>query len=230
MDTKKMDDDSDDSVEKSGLVLGNFLVLIVFVLLVGGVYMWVSKKNKGQTVFPAGINYLSPNSDATKTNTPVYDFAKLADSANWLTFKGKLFSFSFQYPKELKPLAFPNDPTESITFKVSDVPPELNLMFLVESVSSRDGKLVGKPEEYVKNYWKFFPGLKGVNAVESVTNDKGLTGFKASYVAKNNVITNDNYFFVMKGDDDHLLHIANIFGDEGKALFNRIVNSLEYKK
>lgn len=226
MDTKNSDGEA---MEKNSLVFGNFVVLVVFVLLVGGVYLYVTKKSKsGQTVFPAGINYVAPNSNATLT--PTLDYAKLAVEENWLTFKGVQYPFSFQYPKELKPLKFPNDPTESITFKVSDVAPELNLMFLVETISTRNSNLVGNPEEYVKSYWKFFPGLKGLNAIESVTNDKGLTGFKASYVAKNNVVTNDNYFFVIKGDGDHLLHIANIFGANGKTLFSRIVNSLDYKK
>lgn len=230
MDTKKVGD-SDESMEKSSLVFGNFVVLIVFVLLVGGVYMYVSNKSKnGQTVFPAGINYLSPNTDNSTATTPIYDYSKLATESNWLTFKGKVYPFSFEYPKELKPLAFPNDSSESITFKISNVPPELNLMFLVETISSRDASLVGKQEDYVKNYWKFFSGLKSLNKIEAVTNDKGLTGFKASYLAKSGAVTNDNYFFVMKGDNDHLLHIANIFGADGTALFTRIVNSLDYSK
>lgn len=229
-DTEKINGDSEETISKSSLVTVNLFILVVFLLIIGGIYFFVSKKNKGQQVFPAGINYLFPKGNEAKKPILLYDFAKLAESSDWVTYKGKLYSFSFQHPKELKPLTFPNDQSESVTFKISDVPPELNLMFLVETISSRDSKLVGKPEEFVKNYWKFFSGLKGLNKFEAITNEKGLKGYKASYLAQTNTVTNDNYFFTINGDTNNMLHIANIFGDEGRSLFNRIVNSLEYKK
>lgn len=231
METEKTEESS--GMSKSGLVVANVVILVVFLAIVGGVYFWVSSRSKnGQQIFPAGINYLSPNNSSSNVGgvAPLYDFAKLAESSDWSTYKGKIYTFSFQYPKELKPLTFPNDQSESVTFKISNVPPELNLMFLVETISSRDPKLVGQPEEFVKNYWKFFSGLKSLNSIEALTIDKGMKGFKASYLAKSGVVTNDNYFFVITGDSNHLLHLANIFGAEGKGLFNRIVNSLDYKK
>lgn len=221
------------NMNKSSLMVANVVILVIFLAVVGGVYFWVSSKSKnGQQIFPAGINYLSPNNNSSNVGgaAPLYDFTKLAESADWLTYKGKVYNYSFQYPKDLKPLTFPNDQSDSVTFKISNVPPELNLMFLVESISSRDPKLIGQPEEFVKNYWKFFSGLKSLNSIEALTTDKGARGFKANYLAKNGVVTNDNYFFVITGDSDHLLHLANIFGAEGKSLFNRIVNSLDYKK
>ena len=128
-------------------------------------------------------------------------------------------------------LSFPNDKNDAVTFKVNQLPPEQSLLFTVETVSSRDANLVGKPEEFAKNYWKFFSGLKGLNKIESVTNEKGLKGFKATYVVKgSNAVTSDNYFFVVEGNDEILLHIGDIFPTEGKAVLNRLVNSLEYQK
>lgn len=230
--TEKKEENS--SMSKSSLVVGNVVILVVFVAVVGGVYMWVANKSKkGEQIFPAGINYLSPNDAATAKDAgeaPFYDFTKLAESADWITYSGKVYGFSFQHPKELKPLTFPNDQSDSVTFKISNVPPELNLLFLVETISSRDAKLTGQPKEFVKNYWKFFSGLKSLNSIEAVTNDKGMRGFKANYMAKSGVVTNDNYFFEVPGDTDHMLHLSNIFGADGKSLFNRMINSLDYKK
>lgn len=232
MDTSKTVDETDETLNKSSLVFGNFVILVVFVLLVGGVYFWVSNKNKnGQQVFPAGINYLSPKGNEATKPVLLYDFAKLAESSDWVTYKGKLFSYSFQYPKELKPVTYPNDKSDAVAFKVGALPPEQSLLLTVETISARDKNLVGKSEEFVKNYWKFFSGLKSLNKVESMTNEKGLKGYKATYIVKgSNAVTSDYYFFVIEGDTDHLLHVGDIFPTEGKAVFNRLINSLEYQK
>lgn len=229
MDTK---DESAETLNKSNLVVGNFVVLIIFVLLIGGVYLWVSKRSKsGQQVFPAGVNYLSPKGEAVNKPVLLYDFAKLAESADWVDYKGKLYPFTFQHPKALTPLAFPNDKSDAVTFKVNELPPEQSILFTVEKISSRDGNLIGKPKEFAESYWKFFSGLKGLNKVESITNEKGMKGYKATYIVKgNNTITGDNYFFVVEGDNDILLHFGDIFPAEGKTVLNRIINSLEYKK
>jgi hypothetical protein len=229
MDTK-IDDDSGEVMGKSNLVFANFVILVVFVVLVVGVYMWVSKKNKtGQQVFPAGINYLSPKGSVA--NAPSYDYAKLAVSTDWVTYKGKLFPYSFQYPKEFKPVIYPGDKTDAVAFKVSALPPEQSLLLTVETISNRDKNLVGKPKEFVSNYWKFFSGLKGLKTITEITNEKGLKGYKANYVIKNsNAITSDYYFFVVESNNDILLHVGDIFPTEGKAVLNRIINSLEYQK
>lgn len=230
MDTNKTVDETDKTLNKSSLVFGNFVILVVFVLLVGGVYMWVSKKSKaGQQVFPAGINYLSPKSNVT--NAPSYDYTKLAVSTDWVTYKGKLFPYSFQHPKEFTPIVYPGDKSDAVAFKVSVLPPEQSLLLTVEKISGRDKTLVGNPKEFVSNYWKFFSGLKGLKTVTEITNEKGLKGYKANYIVKGtNAVTSDFYFFTIEGDNDNLLHMGNIFPAEGKTLFNRIMNSLEYTK
>ena len=227
-----MVDETDETLNKSGLVFGNFVILVVFVLLVGGVYMWVSKKNKtGQQVFPAGINYLSPKGGAAQKPVLLYDFAKLAESSDWVIYEGKLFSYSFQYPKVFTPITYPGDKSDAVTFKVNTLPPEKSLLLRVEAISNRDKSLVGKPKEFVNNYWKFFSGLKSLKTMTEITNEKGLKGYKANYIVKeDNSVTSDFYFFVIEGDSDNLLYIGDIFPTEGKAVFNRLVNSLEYTK
>ncbi len=218
------------SNESKTLLMLSVGALVVFLLLVGGIYFWVSKKNGGQVVFPAGINYLAPQTATTTQSTaPLYNYNALAASADWLTYSGKTHAFSFEYPKGLTPLTFPNDTADTVTFKVSNVPPELDLMFLVETISSRDATFTGKQEAFVRNYWKFFSGLKGLNSITPFTNEKGLVGFKANYTTKGNSVTADNYFFIIPGDADHMFHIADIFPSEGKVVFDRIVNSLTNK-
>jgi len=231
MDTKNKSEDFSEEINKKGLVAANVVVLVVFLAVIGGVYYFVSKKNKGQQVFPAGINYLSPKGEEAKKPVLLYDFAKLAESSDWVTYKGKVYSYSFQHPKALAPLTLPNDKSDAVTFKVNELPPEQSLLLNVETVSSRDANLTGKPEEFAKNYWKFFSGLKGLSKIESITNEKGMKGFKTKYIVKgSNAITSDNYFFVVESNNDILLHIGDIFPAEGKAVLNRLVNSLEYQK
>lgn len=229
MDTKE---DFSGDVSKKNLVMVNGAILVVFVLLVGGVYLWVSNKSKnGQQIFPAGINYLSPKGNEAAKPVLLYDFTKLAESSDWVTYKGKLFSYSFQHPKELKPISYPNDKSDAVAFKVGALPPEQSLLLTVETISSRDNNFVGRPEEFVKNYWKFFSGLKALKQIEPMTNEKGLNGYKATYIVKgSNAVTSDYYFFVIEGDADHLLHVGDIFPTEGKAVLNRMINSLEYQK
>jgi len=233
MDIKNKSEDFSEEISKKSLVTINIIILVVFLSVIGGVYYWVSnKKSKtGQQVFPAGINYFSPKGDNAKKPVLLYDFAKLAESSDWVTYKGKIYPYSFQHPKVLTPLSFPNDKNDAVTFKVNELPPEQSLLLTVETISNRDKSLVGKPEEFAKNYWKFFSGLKGLSKIEPTTNEKGLTGYKANYIVKgSNAVTSDNYFFVIKGNDDNLLHIGDIFPTEGKAVLNRLINSLEYKK
>lgn len=229
METEKKEENS--SISKSNLVVANVVILVIFLVVVGGVYFWVSKKNKGQQVFPAGINYLSPKGEEAKKPVLLYDFAKLAESSDWVTYKGKIYLYSFQHPKILTPLTFPNDKSDAVTFKVNSLPPEQSLLLTVETISNRDKNLVGKPKEFASNYWKFFSGLKGLNKIEEIANEKGLKGYKATYIIKgSNAITSDVYFFVIEGNNDNLLHIGDIFPAEGKAVLNRLINSLEYQK
>ncbi|EKE15305.1 MAG: hypothetical protein ACD_12C00084G0002 [uncultured bacterium] len=231
MDIQNESEDFSGEVSKKNLVMINVAILVIFLVIVGGVYYWVSNKSKGQQVFPAGINYVSPKGEEVKKPVLLYDFAKLAESSDWVTYKGKIYPYSFQYPKVIAPLTFPNDKSDAVTFKVNELPPEQSLLLTVETISERDKNLVGKPEEFAKNYWKFFSGLKSLSKIESITNEKGMKGYKANYIVKgNNAITSDNYFFVIEGKDDILLHIGDIFPVEGKMVLNRLINSLEYQK
>ena len=66
---------SEDSSNKYFLTLLSVGILVVFLVLVGGTYWWVSQKSKGQVVFPAGINYTEKETPARsqQPQRPQYD-------------------------------------------------------------------------------------------------------------------------------------------------------------
>jgi len=128
------------------------------------------------------------------------------------------------------PLIFPGDVNDTVTFDVADVPAQFNLMVLVETISGYDAKLKGKPEDFVKSYFKYFGGLKGLKEVETFQTDKGLQGWKVKYVTQADAVGSDNYFFLIPNQPDKVVHVNNIFPAEGQAVFTRLLNSLEYKK
>ena len=214
------------------LVILSIGILVVFLALVGGVYWWVSKKSKGQIIFPAGINYTGNETPAPtqQPQRPTYDYLKLASDSNWIDFTSPQGQYAFKYPPGMIPLIFPGDVNDTVTFDVADVPAQFNLMVLVETISSYDAKLRGRPEDFVRNYWNFFSGLKGLNDIEIYQTDKGLQGWKVRYVTQAGGVGSDNYFFTIRRQNDKILHVNNIFPSEGQAVFTRLLNSLEYKK
>ncbi|MBI4225845.1 hypothetical protein HY612_01910 [Candidatus Roizmanbacteria bacterium] len=223
---------SQDTVSKNSLTFLSIGILVVFLALVGGVYWWVSKKSKGQVVFPAGINYTGNETPAPtqQPQRPQYDYSKMVSAANWTDFVSPQGQYTFQYPPEMIPLIFPGDANDSVTFDVSDIPSQFNLMVLFETISNYDAKLRGRQEEFVRNYWKFFGGLKDMKDIETFTTEKGLNGWKVRYVTQGDVVGSDNYFFVITGQNDKILHVNNIFPADGQTVFNRLLNSLEFKK
>ncbi len=222
---------ADEPSNKSSLPLISVIILVVFLAVVFFLYNWVSKKSKGQVVYPAGINYTGNQSNqVAPSQKPQYDYAKLATSSDWPTFTSSKGQYTFKYPKGMIPLIFPGDTNDSVSFDVADVPAQVNLMALVETVSNYDPKMVGKQEEFVTNYWKYFGGLKASQNTAPFTNEKGLKGYKVNYVTKANVVTSDNYFFFMPGNDDKVLHVNNVFPADGQAVFTRLLDSLDFKK
>lgn len=228
MDTKPT---QKDFVNKYGLTFLSIGILVVFLILVGGVYWWVSKKSKGQVIFPSGINYTGNESGSgAQSQRPNYNYDELASASNWVDFTSPQGQYTFQYAPGMIPLIFPGDANDTVTFDVSNVPAQFNLMVLVEKISNYDSSLRGKPEQFVRNYWTYFGGLKGAQNVTAFQNEKGLRGWKVNYVNKDNAVGTDNYFFVIPNDPDKIIHVNNIFPKEGTTVFNRILNSLDYKR
>ena len=218
--------------KETNLSVLSITILVVFLVIVGGLYWWVSKKSKGQVVFPAGINYTGEQTTPApqQPQRPTYDYGKMADAPNWVDFTSPRGQYIFKFPPEMIPLIFPGDVNDTVTFDVADVPAQFNLMVLVETISGYDAKLKGKPEDFVKSYFKYFGGLKGLKEVETFQTDKGLQGWKVKYVTQADAVGSDNYFFLIPNQPDKVVHVNNIFPAEGQAVFTRLLNSLEYKK
>lgn len=218
---------------KTSLSMMSIGVLVVFLVIVGGLYWWVSKKGKGEVVFPAGLNYTG-NEPSTSDQPPVrpsYNYQELAKSADWIDFVSPNEQYTFKHPSPMVSLIFPGDPNDSATFDVADVPAQFNLMVLVETISNYDTKLRGQPEQFVRNYHTFFEGLKGLEEIESFKTDSGLSGWRVRYVNADDQVGADNYFFTIPGQADKVIHVNNVFPADGLAVFTRILNSLTvYKK
>ena len=216
---------------KYALSVLSIVILVVFLVIVGGLYWWVSNKGKGQIVFPAGINYTGNESTPPpQPQRPTYDYSTLATASNWVDFTSPRGQYVFKYPPEMIPLIFPGDVNDSVTFDVADVPAQFNLMVLAEIISNYDAKLRGRQEDFVRNYWKFFGGLKELESIETYQTDEGLRGWKAKYITQSDVVGSDNYFFLIPDQPDKIIHVNNIFPTDGQAVFMRLLNSLENKK
>jgi len=212
--------------QKNVMAFGSLAVLLIFLLLIGGVYYWVSKKAKGQVVFPAGVNYLGPQGDQNLQPVPTVDMSQVGKSGKWLAITGKIYKYKFVYPAELQVTAFINDPSDKLAWVTGSASPQQNIVVNVESLTGADEKYIGNPEEYAKNYWKKFSGLAGVKSVEPFKNVNGLQGFKAVYFDKSGKINITHYFLPIPNDSIHLLQIIN--GIVPEDVFAKIMNGIEF--
>ncbi len=212
--------------EKNSLAVASLVVLVLFLLLVGGIYYWMSNRSKGAVIFPNGINYLGPST--TLTPEPTIDLSKLGQSGQWIKVSGRHFKFDIAYPAELQVTAFIDDPTDKLAWITGIKPPQENVFASVEKMSELGLEYTGQPEKFAYDFWKKFSGLSGVQSVTAITNQKNLKGFKAIYTTKTPGVTVTNYFFPVPNDDDHVLQVLN--GILPVNIFNSIVNSVEFTK
>lgn len=217
-------DSSTNPLDKNSLTSMSVGVLVLFLVLIGGIYFWVSKKNKGAVVFPAGINYMGPSN---LTPVPTVDMTQLGKSGKWLQTTGKIYKYVFVYPAELQVTAFMNDQSDKHAWVTGIASPQQSIAFTVETVSDFDKQYEDDLEGFAGNYWKKFGGLAGAKSVEPFTNSKGLKGFKAVYVDKTGKVINTNYFFAVPDDPNHVLQVIN--GIIPETVFMQIVNSVEFK-
>lgn len=207
------------------------IATIIGVLILGGsvyaAYRYSQRQGSG-IVLPGGVTYLgpSPKADITQPPTAPVRFTT-ASNVDWKVFAGKTYPYSFSYPSTLPLVIFPNDPTDSVAIAWGNIPPQQNLLLNLEFIDKRDPKLVGLPKiEYVKNWYKFFSGLRGVAKVEPFTNTSGLKGYKASYLNWANQAPNVDVFFEIPANSTTLIHLANGILDPN--IFDRILDSLKW--
>ncbi len=218
----------DMTTQKNNLALASVGVLALFLLIVGGAYLWVSNKNKGGVVFPAGVNYLGPQTTTNLTPVPTLDLTQIGQSGKWLQSSGKIYKYTFIYPAELQVTAFINDPTDKIAWLTGITPPQQNVVFNVETMSNLGAQYEGKAGDFAQNFWRKFNGLAGAKNFAPFKNAKGLEGYKVEYVDKSGKTVNTNYFFPVPSDSNHVLQVIN--GILPADIFDKIVNGVEFKK
>jgi hypothetical protein len=238
---EKKQDENEEAPEFSKIVFGLGLAIIVLGAIVYAGYTY-SQKKSSKTVFPAGYQTetkavvandwtkIDCNTEKFNSSNPwpyvlKCDRFKTDASTKMIYFVDKQAQFSIQLPNTLKTVEFPN----GLGVDYKGIPIQFNLLYNLDFASSRSGELKNlKGEEYVKNYWKAFPGVfSGVKSFEVIKNSNDETGFKAVYNLANNVPPPgiDVFFELTPGSNDYV-HFASGALDE--SVFNAIVGS--YKR
>lgn len=214
--------------------------LIIIGVLILGVSIYVAYRNSqsraGNIIIPAGTTYLGPTlTSAPSTPIPTKDSQpptaplrfSAASDVTWRTQSGRIYPYSISFPTTLPLTIFPDDETDSVAISWGNIPPQKNILLNIEFIDKRDPGFLGKPKvDYVKNWYKFFSGLKGVDKVEPLTNASGMHGYKASYINYASISPNVDIFFEIPGTDNMMIHMAN--GVLDPAIFNKIVESLKW--
>ncbi len=208
------------------LAIATFVGVVILGAAVYAAYRY-SQKQAGNIVLPGGVTYLGASPSPGK-QPPTAPLRFTADATvSWTTQSGRIYPYSFSYPSTLTLVVFPDDPTDSIAIAWGNVIPQQNLLFNMEIIDKRDESYVNKPKiEYVKNWYKFFSGLKGVASVEPFTNAHGLKGYRASYINYADATPNVDIFFEIPGQKNLMLHAAN--GIVDPAIFDRIIDSVKW--
>ena len=205
-----------------GIVVGT---IVIGAVIYGG-YVY-SQKTGGRLILPRGANYTGKEGfNANTPPTAPVRFSAAADTP-WASYKGKIYAYSFSFPQTLDLAIFPNDKSDSVAINWGNIPAENNILLNMEFISQRDAQYVGKVQEYARNWWKFFPGLKGVVSVDKFTNANGLTGYKAVYTNIAGQSPTVDVFLEIPQNKDLAIHIAN--GVLDPAIFNRIVDSIKWE-
>lgn len=205
------------------------IAIAIIVLLTGATILsfWYAKGRPGSIVIPAGNTYLGPSPTLLPTEP---QSARIAVPPNdpLVQQKGKIFPFSFSYPKSLSLGVFPGDPFDSVTIFWGNTNPQENLLFRVENLKDIPAvrEYLNKPKiEYARDWWKQY-NWKGVDSVAQFTNSKGLTGYRAKYKDARGATPFDHVFFEVPGRADLIIWMS------GKLLsqetFDKIVDSVSW--
>ncbi len=208
------------------VVIGIAIGMAVIGLIIYAGYSY-SQKQGIKLTLPGGSTYTGkqPNFNSENPPTAPLRFTTSSDTP-WISYQGKAYAYSLSYPQTLSLSFFPKDPSDSIAINWGNIAPENNILLDVESIKSRDAQYVGKTEDFVRNWWKPFNGLKGVLSVEKLNTSNGLKGFRAIYINNAGQSPNVDVFLEVPKNPDLVIHLAN--GVLDPAIFNRIVDSVKY--
>ncbi len=211
------------------------LIFFIFTicLTIGALYITYrySLLQSSSIILPGGVTYLGPSSTVkpilpTLTLKPRKLFTA-SENDKWIKFRGIIYPYSFNYPESLKLVVFPKDKLDSVAFSFENVDPKVNIILNIEKISDRDPLLTGKPViDYVKNWYKYFSGLKGVDKIDAFQNINNLKGYRAVYINNVDQTPNVDVFFEIPGNNNLIIHLAN--GNLDPSIFDRIVDSVDW--
>ncbi len=206
------------------------LVTLAGILILGGItfaaYKFSQKKASNMTL-PGGVTYLGPTPQTGNQQPTAPQLFTVDSNTAWLTRYGETYPVSFSYPVTLPLVVYSGDNTDTVSIGWGNIPPQQNVLINMGFVSELDVKYINLPkEEYVKNWWKSFGGLKGLKSMTPFTNAQGLKGYRARYVDWSDSAPIENVFFEVPADSKIMIHLAN--GVLEESVFDRIVHSVAW--
>lgn len=206
----------------ASVILPLFFGSIILAGIMGVVFLQskTAQRQNTSTVAP---------SEAASASSSVSSIPRFTASpgAVWKQFTGTVYPYTFSYPEPLELVVFPNDPSDSVAIIWANIPAQQNILINIELIEKRDPALVTQPKiEYVRNWYKFFPGLKNVASVEAFTTTHGMKGYTAKYINLAGDTPNTDVFFEIPGRNDIMIHAAN--GVLEDTLFTRILDTVRW--
>ena len=200
------------------------IAIAIVVLLTAATILsfWYAKGRPGSIVIPAGNTYLGPSTTSAPP-PPQTDQIQVPPNDAVAIQTGKVFPFSFSYPKTLSLGVFPGDPFDSVTIFWGNTNPQENLLFRVESLKDIPAvrAYLNKPKiEYARDWWKQY-NWKGVDSVVQFTNAKGLIGYRAKYKDASGNTPFDHVFFEVPDRPELVIWMSGKLLDQ--ATFDKIV-------
>jgi hypothetical protein len=233
-----MDEQTPDlpAFKNTGIIAVGFCIIVIALII-----LQHNLSFKSTIVLPAGGTYLGPPS--TNTPTPSQQPASSADqpavgkagrftapsNATWVSVFGRIYPYSFQAPKTLKLVTFPNDQFDIYAIDWNNAPPDQNVLIGVDNLNRNDNlKQYVKVSKrgYVENWWKQF-GLTGVSSITEFTNSNNLKGYRARYTTASGLSPNEDVFFEAP-NPVYVIHLAS--GVLDPSVFNLIIDSVSWKK
>lgn len=193
-----------------------------------GAYRY-SQNRSSSLILPGGVTYLGPSLSPAPSVQPSSSSLRFTAPSDviWDTYSSKVYPYLFSYPASLPIVIFPGDTNDSVAIAWGNIPPQENVLLNMEFIEKRDPNLTKQSKiEYVRNWYKFFPGWKSVASVIPFTNANGLKGYRAVYINTLGASPNLDVFFEVPNNQNILIHLAN--GILDPPLFDRIVDSLKW--
>lgn len=232
----------DPSAFKNTSILAAGFCIVVIALIV----LQHNLSFKGTIVLPAGGTYLGPSDTTTQAPTAPPTQPTIASqpvtstvgkftapaNATWVSVFGRIYPYSFEAPKSLTLVTFPNDQYDIYAISWNNQPPSQNVLIGVDNLNRSDETADLKQyatvskRGYVENWWKQF-GLTGVSSITEFTNSNNMKGYRARYTTASGVRPSDDVFFETP-NPALVIHMASDVLDP--SVFNLIIDSVSWKK